>query len=138
MSGVEPRSTIRADSVTEIGLRVIAYIDFKRVPIAGTVTNLLARGANGQKTAQRLDFGQGFLQFVNQLLLLVFSGLSLAYVPEDQACSAAPTRVVENNGRHFYGKGSPVLAASIQFSGSPPGLLPLGEHQWEARVCSVH
>ncbi len=60
----------------ELRFGVALDIGLQLIPVSLIVANLLARGADGNETAQNFDLGKGFLQFLNQLLAFLLRALS--------------------------------------------------------------
>ena len=111
--------------MTEIRLGMIADIEFKRAPVAPFIADLLAGRADRQKTAEGLDLGQGFPEFLDQQFPLLFSALPVANVTDNHAGSGMTLQVFEYRRRDLDGEESSVSAAGIQFAMSFSRALPL-------------
>ena len=55
---VEPSYTVRTDAVRELCLGVPLHVGFNFLPMAMSVVDAFARGADGQHPAQDFDFGE--------------------------------------------------------------------------------
>ena len=57
--------------MTEFSLRMIPDVGFDLIPVSFIIPDFFAGGTDGQQAAQRLHFGEGFLQFFDQLLAAI-------------------------------------------------------------------
>ena len=57
----------------EIGLGMLTHVGFHGVPFVFVIADLFAVRADAQQAAQDLNFGEGSLEFTNQLLSFLFA-----------------------------------------------------------------
>ncbi len=70
---VKPLCAFGAEAMTELSLRVLAYVQLDLVPVSSVVADLFAGGTDGKKPAQGLDLAKGLLQFPDQVLALALN-----------------------------------------------------------------
>jgi hypothetical protein len=80
LAGIPEADAFRAHAVGKFDLGAVADVDLDLLPAPDFILNFLARSANGQNACQRIQTGEGLLEFCDQLVFAGFFVLALADV----------------------------------------------------------
>jgi hypothetical protein len=109
-------AAVGADSVAELGFRIVPNVALEVVPHPGTVTNVLAGRADGEQTTEYPDFADRLLKFRYQPLTLGLRGLAAGDIAENHARSQIAIGIAKDHRRNLDREEAAILAAGAKFA----------------------